>query len=79
MTLEYKMKINNEVFMNGMCNNRSLSQQYVWIDSDGDPHAEDIGGYLVNSWKNKNYMSVGFNFFGLPSITDCFKYIDANL
>jgi hypothetical protein len=79
MTLEYKMKINNEVFMNGMCSNKSLSQSYVWIDSDGDPHAEDIGGYLVNSWKNKNYMSVGFNFFGLPSITDCFKYIDANL
>jgi hypothetical protein len=73
------MKINNEIFIQGQCNNRSLNQSYIWIDSDGDPHAEDIGGYLINSWKNKNYMSVGFNFFNLPSITDCFKYIDANL
>ena len=79
MTLLYKMKINNEIFIQGQCNNRSLNQSYVWIDSDGDPHAEDIGGYLVNSWKNKNYMSVGYNFFNLPSITDCFKYITANL
>lgn len=79
MTLLYKLKINNEVFTNGTCSNKSLNQSYVWIDSEGDPHPEDIGGYMVNSWKNKNYMSVGFNFFNLPSITNCFKYLDANL
>jgi hypothetical protein len=79
MTLLYKMKINNDVFINRTCSNKSLNQTYYWTDSDGYQHPEDIGGYLINAWKNGNVMSVGFNYFDLPSITSCHKYIDANL
>lgn len=79
MTLLYKMKIDNEVFISRACNNRSLNQTYYWTDSDGDSHAEDIGGYLVNAWKNGNLMSLLYNYFNLPSITECHKYLDMNL
>jgi hypothetical protein len=79
MTLLYKMKIDNQLFISRACENKSLNQSYYWTDSDGDSHPEDIGGYMVNSWKNGNLMSLLYNYFNLPSITQCHKYLDMNL
>ena len=81
MTLLYKCIIDNTVFQTGECTNRSFNQNYIWYDSASPPkpHPEDMTGPIINSYKNGNIMSVMFNFLNVPSITDYFKYLDANL
>lgn len=78
MALLYKCIIINEVFTNCKCHNRSLTQEYIWYDSKSppQPHAEDMAGPILNSYKNDNIYSVVYNWFNLPSITDYFSYID---
>lgn len=79
MSLLYKCKIDNSVFINKECINNSFNQEYIWYDSDNDPHDEDMTGPIFNSFKNGNIMSVMSNWFGLPSVSDYFDYIDAHL
>ena len=77
MTLKYKSLINNSVFTETrQCINRSFNQEYIWHDSKGNPHAEDMSGPIFNSYKNGNELSLMYNWFGLPSISEYFKYID---
>lgn len=76
MALEYKCIVLNDVFINGGCNNRSLNQNYIWYDSDHNPHPVDVGAYLFNSYKNHNEASVLNNYFNLPSITEYMSMID---
>lgn len=78
MALEYKCIIPIQVFENMTCTNRSFNRQYRWLDSDGNPHDEDIAAPLLNSFKNGNECSVLFNYFNLPSITEYIDYIDIN-
>jgi hypothetical protein len=78
MSLEYKCIINNQVFFD-QCVNRSFNQTYTWNDSKSKPHAEDLTGPIMNTYKNRNIMSLNYNYFNMPSISDCFNYIDANL
>lgn len=77
MSLLYKCIVNNDVFQNGMCNNNSFNQVYTWHDSKNRPHAEDMTGPLMNTYKNKNENSLMSNWFNEPTISEVFDYLDA--
>jgi hypothetical protein len=80
MSLEYKCIIDNEmVWLNGSHKNKSFNQEYVWFDSDNNPHKKDLSGQIINSYKNGNVASTMYNWFNAPSMTDIFAYLDANL
>lgn len=76
MSLLYKCIINNDTFRNGTSRNLSMNQEYLWYDSKNKPHNEDMSGPLINAYKNKNICSLMTNWFGLPTISEYFKYLD---
>lgn len=78
MSLLYKCKINNQVFVNN-CVNHSFNQEYIWHDSKNKPHDEDMTGPIINSYKNGNEMSLMYNWFNEPSVSDIFEQLDAML
>lgn len=79
MSLEYKCNINNTNFINKNCTNRSYNQEYIWKDSKGKPHDEDMAAPLFNTYKNGNISSLMYNWFDAPKETDYFEYIDSRL
>lgn len=79
MSILYKCKINNDVFTSGQCINHSFNQEYLWYDSKNKPHAEDLTGPIINSYKSKNEMSLLNNFFNLPTVAEYFEHIDSRL
>jgi hypothetical protein len=76
MSLLYKCIIDNTVFQNGMCTNTSFNQTYIWHDSKNRPHAEDMTGPLMNTYKNKNECSLMSNWFNEPTISEVFEHLD---
>lgn len=76
MSMHFKCSINNNLFVQNDCINRSMNQQYIWKDSNGDPHDEDMTGPIFNAFKNKNIFSMLYNWFGVPSIGEVFEYLD---
>ena len=76
MSLLYKCKINNQVFVNN-CVNHSFNQEYIWHDSKNKPHDEDMTGPIINSYKNGNEMSLLYNWFNVPSVSEIFGQLDA--
>lgn len=70
MSMLYKCRINNDVFRNGMCKNKSYNQQYIWYDSKNRPHEKDISGPIMNAFKNNNIMSLMENYFNVPDLTN---------
>lgn len=78
MSLIYKCKIDNQVFVS-QCVNHSFNQEYLWYDSKNKPHQEDMTGPIINSYKNGNELSVMSNWFNLPTISSYFEYLDAQL
>lgn len=80
MTLLYKCIVDNSVFINGTCSNKTFNQNYVWYDSASPPkpHPEDMTGPIINSYKNGNILSVMNGWFSAPSISEVFKYLDMN-
>lgn len=79
MSLLYKCKIDNNVFIAGQCRNKSFNQEYIWHDSNNNPHPKDLTGPIINSYKNGNVDSLMYNWFDLPSITEYFEFIDSML
>ena len=79
MSLLYKCVIDNDVFRTRQCINYSFNQEYTWYDSKKRPHQEDLSGPMINTYKNKNELSLMHNYFNLPSVSDAFKYLDAKL
>ena len=79
MSLMYKALIDNKSFTSGVCVNLSMNQEYIWYDSNGDPHEEDMSGPIINSYKNKNEMSLMHNWFNLPTVTEYFQFLDSML
>ena len=75
MTLIYKCKIDNNVFRNKICYNRSYNQSYIWYDSKKNPHETDVAAPMLNSFKNHNICSMLHNYFGAPLITDLIKMV----
>ena len=78
MSLLYKCKIDNNVFAD-RCVNHSFNQEYTWYDSKNRPHAEDMTGPIINSYKNGNEMSLLYNWLNVPSVSEIFEYLDAKL
>jgi hypothetical protein len=78
MSLLYKCKIDNKVFVD-RCVNHSFNQEYTWYDSKNKPHAEDMTGPIINSYKNGNEMSLLYNWLNAPSVSEIFEYLDAKL
>lgn len=78
MSLLYKCKINNQVFVE-RCVNHSFNQNYIWYDSKNKPHDEDMSGPIINTYKNKNENSLCCNWLGLPTISECFEYLNTKL
>lgn len=78
MSLLYKCKIDNKVFVD-RCVNHSFNQEYTWYDSKNRPHAEDMSGPIINSYKNGNEMSLLYNWLNVPSVSEIFEYLDAKL
>jgi hypothetical protein len=79
MSLLFKCKINNQVFTSNQCVNHSFNQEYLWYDSKNKPHDEDMAGPIINSYKNGNIMSMCYSWMNVPSISELFEYVDANL
>ena len=79
MSLMYKALIDNKSFTSGVCVNLSMNQEYIWHDSKGNPHQEDMSGPIINSYKNKNEMSLMHNWFNLPTVTKYFQFLDSML
>lgn len=79
MALLFKCHINNNNFTSGRCTNLSMNQSYAWGNNKDGFHQEDLSGPLFNSIKNGNVFSVMHNWFNIPSVTDVFSYLDANL
>ena len=80
MTMLYKMKIDNRLFVDD-CVNRSMNQEYIWytkpLGGKPVPHDEDMSGPILNSFKQENEMSLLYNWFNLPSVTEYFEFIDS--
>ncbi len=79
MTLLYKMVIDNDQYRFRNIPNKSLNQEYFWYDSNNKPHDEDMAGPIINSYKNGNIMSMCYSWMNVPSISELFEYVDANL
>jgi hypothetical protein len=79
MTLLYKLVFDNDIFRYRKVLNKSMNQEYIWYDSEGNPHEEDMAGPIINSYKNGNIMSVCYSWMEAPSISELFEYVDANL
>ena len=79
MSLLYKCKIDNQVFMDQSCVNQSFNQEYYWYDSKNKAHPKDLSGPIINSFKNGNNASLLYNWFNLPSVTDYIEYLDTML
>jgi hypothetical protein len=79
MTLIYKCDIDNSLFTSKQCINKSFNQEYLWSDTKGNQHKEDLTGPLFNSYKNGNICSVMTNWFNVPSIPEYFQYLDSKL
>jgi hypothetical protein len=77
---EIKLKLtDNDIFRYRKVLNKSMNQEYIWYDSEGNPHEEDMAGPIINSYKNGNIMSVCYSWMEAPSISELFEYVDANL
>jgi hypothetical protein len=76
MALLYKCIIDNRVFVD-KCVNHSFNQEYFWYDSKNKPHAEDMTGPILNSYKSKNELSMMYNWFNMPSVSEVFEYLDS--
>ena len=79
MSLDYKCIIFNTLFTIEHHLNRSMNQQYKWLDSKNNPHEEDMSAPLINSYKNGNVMSMMYNWFECVSVTDACDFIDSRI
>ena len=79
MTVEFKLVVNNDEFRSGRCINKSLNQKYKWKDNNGDWHEKDLAGPIFNSFKNGNTYGLTYNWFNLPSVTEYFRKLDAEI
>lgn len=75
ITLLYKASFNNEEFISGEYLNRSLNQKYEERDKNNNLRKLDITGEAVNTYASKNILTFGYNFLGLPGISEMYDEI----
>lgn len=69
-TLLFKAAFNNDEFINGEFYNRSLDTTYYEKDKNGKTRKLDITGEAVNMYAGENYLTLGYNYLHLPSVTE---------
>ena len=69
-TLLYKASFDNNEFESGQFPNRSLNVKYKETNKFGDIVNLDITGEAVNTYMGGNILSLGYEYLGLPSITE---------
>lgn len=74
-TLLFKASFNNEEFISGEFSNRSLNTTYYEKDKNGNIRKLDITGEAVNMYAGKNYLTFGYNYLNMPSITEIAKMV----
>jgi hypothetical protein len=74
-TLIAKATINNEDFISGECQNRSLCITYKEKDKYGKVRNIDISGEVVNIYLSENILTFCYDFLSLPSITELYRDI----
>ena len=72
-TLLYKGEFDNNEFLSGEYPNRSLNQIYQEKDKHGKIRNLDITGEAVNTYVSGNILTFGYNYLGLPNITELTK------
>lgn len=78
-TLLYKASFDNNEFISGEMPNRSLNTTYVEKDKNGNMRNLDITGEAVNTFVSGNILTMGFNYFGLPGMTELMCIVEHEL
>lgn len=68
-TLVYKASFINDEFMCGEMTNHSLNTTYVEKDKNGKVRRIDFTGEAVNTYVGRNILTMGYNYFNMPSVT----------
>lgn len=74
-TLLYKAAFNNDEFQSGEFRNRSQNQDYEEKDKNGKIRKNDLTGEAVNTFVSGNTLTFGYNWLGLPDVTEMRKLI----
>lgn len=69
-TLLFKAALDNREFSSGEMPNRSLNTKYQETNKFGDVVNLDITGEMVNTYVSGNILGFGYEYLGLPSITE---------
>lgn len=69
ITLKFKASFDNDEFISGEFNNRSLNTKYLERDKNGNTRKLDFTGEAVNTYVGGNILTFGYNYMNLPSIT----------
>jgi len=69
-TLVFKSELDNEEFMSGEFQNRSPNTIYQEKDKNGKMRNLDLTGEVVNCYVSGNNLTFGYNYLGLPSVTE---------
>ena len=69
----------NEEFISGKMMNRSLNQVYVEKDKNGNMRKNDHTGEAINTFLSGNLLTFGYNWLGLPSVSELYKVVKSKL
>ena len=78
-TLLYKAAFDNEEFISGEMSNRSLNTTYREKDKNGNMRNLDITGEAVNTYVSGNILTMGYNYFNMPSMSDILSQVEREL
>jgi hypothetical protein len=78
-TLIFKAEFDNDEFISGKYNNRSLNTIYQEKDKNGKTRNVDNTGEAINTFASNNLLTFGYNYLGLPSITELYRMVNKEL
>lgn len=78
-TLLYKSMFDNDEFISCEMPNRSLNTTYKEKDKNGNIRNLDITGEAVNTFISGNILTMGYNYFGLLSISELFHRVEKEM
>ena len=78
-TLLYKASFDNNEFISGEISNRSLNTKYVEKDKNGNIRSLDITGEAINTYVSGNILTMGYNYFNMPSVTDLMYMVERKM
>ena len=78
-TLLYKASFDNNEFITGEMSNKSLNTNYVEKDKNGNLRNLDLTGEAVNTFCSGNILTMGYNYFNMPSISELLNIIEKEI